>query len=85
MNLKKINFIRANNLYYATIIEYKSRSNFYINMIEQKKQKQRIFEIRPVDNLILSSYHLNKNKGHYNIKKKNILNLHLKIYLNLQY
>ena len=54
-------------------------------MIEQKKQKQRIFEIRPVDNLILSSYHLNKNKGHYNIKKKNILNLHLKIYLNLQY
>ena len=39
-------------------------------MIEQKKQKQRISEIRPVDNLILSSYHLNKNKGHYKIKKK---------------
>ena len=67
---KKNNFIRANNLHYATIMEYKSRSNFNKNMIEQKKQKQRISEIRPVDNLILSSYYPNKNKDNYKIKKK---------------
>ena len=59
---KKNNFIRANNLHYATIMEYKSRSNFNKNMIEQKKQKQRISEIRPVDNLILSSYYPIKTK-----------------------
>ena len=43
-------------------MEYKSRSNFNKNMIEQKKQKQRLSEIRRVDNLILSFYYPIKTK-----------------------
>ena len=42
---KKNNFIRANNLHYATIMEYKSRSNFNKNMIEQKNKNKEYLKL----------------------------------------